>query len=510
MTNIDPRIDSNKTWKLGNQIAPEAGIYASLDDFRVANAGVDGALGEACAAYGVGTVWSGGKPYYCNGSKLINVITGNPASILGAQVTSVTNLVPTATDLTSRSFADTGALTVGNGFFLSNAAGISQIRESGMTLTAGKEYLAVFKARSVTQKAPTADGLYPDINMTLHDGTGFISGLDYQISFVFGENKALKPAFQYLLARFILPVNTSNGILYLRDAGNANMPYEGICDFFGLYDITGLSGVIVDSVYELALPLSTINLIGDSLTNQIKSRIKDSLGAARLNHNGQFNVQGSQTNGSTTIAIPTTNISTGFDISGTGLPTIQQLTVVDATSVTVPSGATRTLASNTYRVGFHGGGIKSGPIYSAWNSYLTNISPSDKSNTTVIWVGHNDAADAGAVATIKANILNIVSTLTGEYVVCTLLIGTNYTSGQISVVREVNKWILSYFVDRAVDVMIPLALGANGSIADRENLAKGFVPASLISDTIHINILGSDLVCDYIAKKLGLGGYIYG
>lgn len=438
----------------------------------------------------------------------------NPAARVGLALTgtpiAVTNLVTAPSDFSSAAWDSVSVGVAVSSNFL-RFSGASQIAaQLGKTLTAGKIYLMVAEARSLSVIDNTKTVMYPSLNLDIYSGALAIDlqTLDYSTSLSTTGTVSLRPVMGYHFARFEAPVTAANYRIGIKDVMLNNQACSVEVAFIGLYDITGLTGVVYDATANKYFNVgNNVNFIGDSMGLHLY-QVRDTLGLAVTNINGSFSLTGSQTNGSAVITgiSNTSNLTVGYAFAGTGIPSgVKILSVDSSTQVTLTANANTTIASNYYTTNFYGSGKNTTPISAA----VVASSAAIRANNSIIWMGHNNppaAAIPTSLAQTKTDFIALTNSLTGDFRILTL----DYNSTQINprttsadYIDQLNDWLIAYYGSKVIDIRIPLAANSNGSAADILNVQWHQTPASLLSDGLHVNDRGSDVVADAIYANLG-------
>lgn len=81
--------------------------------------------------------------------------------------------------------------------------------------------------------------------------------------------------------------------------------------------------------------------------------------------------------------------------------------------------------------------------------------------------------------------------------------GWTNPSGAYTTLIAVNSWINTTYGSKAVDIYAHLRTKGDGSANDIADVAAGVMPRSLQADTIHLNRRGKDFMLDYINGSVG-------
>lgn len=414
-------------------------------------------------------------------------------------VTAVTNLLssPTAINGAAWSNATAGAVKTAT---MAQMTGGGQIGQSyhvtnspNFVLIGNHKYLAVVIA-SAENSIPSPR--FPCLYVTLTDGSGgYLVTMDNDSGTSRGNKIMVCPEkCIYTSTFYSSPAPGATPIFAIADSGeNGSGVYNRYNLYYaGLYDVTGMSGVVYDSASDIFIDLdASINIIGDSFANAFP-RVKDALELTNINILGEYIKSGvSYTSGTAVVTMESTvGLSIGNLVTGNGIPVgTAILTINSSTQVTLTANTTKTISNGIVKIGYYPGGKTSTQILAAWQDALArDASLADKNS--LIWVCHNDSTNSISLATAKSNILAIVSTLNADFRVLTNLYNSGWVNPRTSnadFTDALNRWMINYFGDRCIDVRD--ALSAHATTAqDVTDVSWGLTPASIRIDAIHLSI----------------------
>lgn len=114
---------------------------------------------------------------------------------------------------------------------------------------------------------------------------------------------------------------------------------------------------------------------------------------------------------------------------------------------------------------------------------------------TIIWTGTNGPA----LPQFATDITSMVAHLTGRqrFLLMPPMIPATSTPNDPNKLA-MRAWLASNYPNNYIDVCAMLAANGNGSAADNADIANGFTPQSLRSDSVHLNVTGQALVATQV------------
>lgn len=445
-------------------------------------------------------------PVFANGQKAIG-----PA-LSGLGITTVTNLFPHPYDNTSWTNKSANVTRISGSVLQYTGVAADQIGQNNISLTAGHTYIVIVEARALTSVNNTSAYYYPSLNIDFTAGNNafYMPTLDYQV----GTNGpgcmiSLRPDFRLHSARFINPVTGTTGNMILRDDAGFGIPFQIEISFVGIYDITGLSGVIYDATANKYFSLeNNVTWWGDSLSGHLW-QTRDACGHLQTNRNGEVYFTGDLTATSPTIAnvSSTTNLAAAMTLIGSGIPAGTTILSVGAGTITMSANATQTVTGGTIDAQWSGGGKTTSQILANFQSFTTAF-PTYLNQPALIWMGHNNTGGAVTMAQTKADFQSLIGALQNDYRILTCVYNSAYVNPRTTdadFLDELNDWLIGQYGPRVVDVRPVLINNGNGSAQDTTDMQWRMTPTSLrlTADAIHVNDRGADLIADAVFASIG-------
>ena len=124
-------------------------------------------------------------------------------------------------------------------------------------------------------------------------------------------------------------------------------------------------------------------------------------------------------------------------------------------------------------------------------------------NAMVIWAGRNNYSDP---VTVKADIASMVAQAPANYLVLSILNGSQETLGNTgyNFITALNADLAALYGSHYYDLRSYLVMQHDQSAQDLTDFANDTVPTSLRSDAIHLNATGYTLAAAQIKAKLGI------
>lgn len=427
--------------------------------------------------------------------------------------TSVVNLLSSPTAINGAAWGSTTSGVVKSAT-AAHLAGGNQVGQAyhatnspNFVLSGNKKYLAVVIASADnTTPAPR----FPCLFVALADGSGgYLTTMDNDS----GTNRANKIMIgpdkkMYTSTFFSTPSPGATPVFVISDSGeNGTGAYTKYnIHFAGLYDITGMSGIVHDSTSDIYIDLDkSVNIIGDSFS-YATPRIKDSIGATSLNVLGEYIISGaSYTSGSAVVGVTSTaGLAAGNLFTATGIPAgTAILSINSPTQLTLNANATKTISGGIAKIGYYPGGKTSTQVLSAWRDALDR-DPTLANKNTIIWLCHNDSPNSVPMAMSKANLIAIVDTLNADYRLITNLYNSGWVNPRLSnadFTDGLNRWMIGYFGSRCIDIRDVVASHAT-TAQDEIDVSWGLTPTSIRADAIHLSsTTGQQAVITTISKS---------
>lgn len=449
-------------------------------------------------------------------------------------VTDVTNIFTTAqSDFNQGIWGYNNATLLTDCVARFNGVTNQQLGRDDLVLIAGRKYLVALQAKALTATNTDSVQLYPAVVTAIYSGPQLLYSAEQPASSLKGTSIALSPEMQTYFATFYACQGASAAIPLISDYAGIGVPFDIEFGFFGVYDITGLSGVIHDTLSDKYFNLgSNVHFIGDSLSDHLW-QCRDILGIANVRAQGQRVIRGTVSNSSAVItnvsAADIAGLATGMTIWGTGSGALlSEILSIGATTVTMVDAMNATAgtdigANGIFQAKFTAAGKTTTEILAQMNASFST-DPALKNYNTILWLGHNDmplafpgTPYATLLATAKANIAAITSQLSGDFRILSVLYRTeivgptaNRTAGgspnsygSAAWIDDLNDWLAGTYGSKFVDVRDALLANNNGSATDIINIQNRMTPASLRSDVIHINDRGAAVVAAEVKKSVG-------
>lgn len=200
-----------------------------------------------------------------------------PAPIV-VMATNVTNILASPNDLSTASWTGTGGILRTRSTLVFDGTGTLAVYQTLIPLTGGHQYLFVVRANSTSAIPNALKYTYPRMRLRCYqDAVGWVTSDDNVLE-VSNYTVGLRPATENHLARYTAPADGTYQF-YVQDHP-ANT--DGIVvnyTFAAVYDLTGLSGIIVDGANPQYFNLDKqIHVWGDSLTSTLVWWLRERLG----------------------------------------------------------------------------------------------------------------------------------------------------------------------------------------------------------------------------------------
>lgn len=137
--------------------------------------------------------------------------------------------------------------------------------------------------------------------------------------------------------------------------------------------------------------------------------------------------------------------------------------------------------------------------------------------TPIVWVGRNNLTYPEDVKGNIEAIVNVQKTAQKRFLIMTPPLGGTQVSGQSTTegvgsvfynnCRSVEDWATRKYGDRVLNMRELLMQFGDGSADDLDDIAKGVVPRSLRTDTLHLNAKGNGHVADLLAYEINRRGW---
>ncbi len=143
------------------------------------------------------------------------------------------------------------------------------------------------------------------------------------------------------------------------------------------------------------------------------------------------------------------------------------------------------------------------------NSLFTLDEPAFfRNHTAWIWAGNNGVSTASDAAATKADIAAMIDFMGHKrFLVLSVLASTDANAARVAVLQQMNRDLADIYGHRFVDVYSALLSAGNGSAEDNADIAAGYTPRSLRTDTIHLTTAGSTVVARKVFEQMMREGW---
>jgi lysophospholipase L1-like esterase len=193
-------------------------------------------------------------------------------------VTNVRNILTSPNDLSSIPWTGSGGIALTSSTLSFTGTGSPAVYQASIPLSAGHQYLFVVRADSSSSVPRAPRFTYPKMRLRCYrDSVGWLTS-DDNVSELGNYSVGLRPVTENHFARYTAPTDGTYGF-YLQDHPENTDASVVNYTFAAVYDLTGLTGIIVDAANPQYFNLDKqIHVWGDSLTNNLVWQLRDRLG----------------------------------------------------------------------------------------------------------------------------------------------------------------------------------------------------------------------------------------
>lgn len=197
------------------------------------------------------------------------------STVILVAATNITNLLASPNDLSTASWIGTGGILRTNSTLTFDGTGAEQVYQQWMTWTAGHQYLFVFRANTPSSIHDALIFTYPRLYLRCYqNGAGQLISDDDKFEGSY-YTIGLRSTTENHFARYTATTDGLYIFMIQDNAGNTD-GIEVNYAFAAVYDITGLSGTIIDNDDPQYFNLDKqIHAWGDSLTSHLVWRLRE-------------------------------------------------------------------------------------------------------------------------------------------------------------------------------------------------------------------------------------------